>query len=411
MPPAEPGTRPIELHQALVLANERSLLLRSVRQQLESARAGLDSAQATRFPTLSADASATNPNAAPFTSVTGGLTLGYDLDTHGARGARIRIGEVQRELAEITLAQTSQSLRYEVSATYYDLQGADEQVRIAALNMSNARTSVRDAEVQREAGEATEFDVQRAQVQFGSAEQGLADARGNLTIARRRLARVLGLDPREALSAASRPIAVPAWKLTLAQSLSQALSRRPELRLRDLSREISLQSAKLAWSARWPQSNLFASGDTTTVAPGLSGGTFGGFPTGPNVTLGARLSWLLVDWGANGAAARQSEIGADIESTQKADVTLQVQLDVEQAYATMTAASANIRSADLALSVAGLGLQSARLRFNGGVGTQTDVLLAQADLVQAEGNRVRAILAFNKAVAQLEQVSAAVGLP
>jgi outer membrane protein TolC len=406
----EPGSRAITLAQALKAAAERNLSLRAARQQLMAATAGLDSALATRFPTLSAEANAMNPNAAPLTNATGGMTLAYDLDTHGLRGARIKLSEAQRGMADVGLAQASQAVRYEVMATFYDMQGAAEQVRIAALNLANARTSVSDAVVQREAGEATEFDVQRAKVQFGAAEQGLADARGALVVARRRMARVLGLDPREALAPAGPVEAVADWPLTLEASLAQALERRPELQMRELERQAAVQNSKMAWSARGVQTSVFANGDAASLAPGLSGGSFSGWPPGTNYTVGARMSWLLVDWGANGSGARQAEIGAEIAETQKRDAALQIQLDVEQAYAQMSAARANIRSAELALAVARQGLSSARLRFKGGVGTQTDVLLAQADLVQAEGNRVRAILAFNKAVAQLEQVSAATGL-
>ena len=409
--PAAPAARSLTLAQALAVASERNLSLRAARQRVMSAASGLDAVLASRFPMLSAQANALNPNAAPLTTASGGMALSYDLDTHGLRGSRIKVSEAQRRMADVSLGQASQAVRFEVTSAFYDLQGAVEQVRIAALNLGNARTSVADAVTQREAGQATEFDVQRAKVQLGGAEQGLSDAEGNLTVTHRRFARVLGLDPREALMPAGRVEAVPEWPLSLEASLAQAIQRRPELELRELERKAALENRRIALSARGVQTSVFANGDASAMAPGPTGGNFSSWPPGTNYTVGARMSMLLVDWGANGASARQAEIEAEIAETQKRDALLQVQLDVEQAFANMTAARNNIRSADLALDMAHQGLNSARLRFKAGVGTQTDVLLAQADLVQAEGNRVRALLAFNKAVAQLEQVSAARGLP
>lgn len=417
---AEPATAPvtpagapraITLAQALDTATRHNRTLLSARQQRMAAQAGLAATEATRLPMLSADANAQNPNGTSVTATTGALTLSYDLDTHGARAAKLRIGEAQRRLADIGLGQTSQAVRFEVMSAYYDLQSAEEQVRIAALNLKNATTSVGDAETQLRAGDATAFDVQRAKVQLGSAEQQLADAQGELTVARRRLVRVLGLPPSVALAPAGRVEAVAAWPLSREDSLRQALARRPELAMRALERESALEQSRLAWSNRGVQTNVFASGDAGAMAPGLGGGGFSNWPPGTNYAVGARMSWLLVDWGANQQGARQADIAAQVATLQGEDAALQIQLDVEQAFAYMTAAKANIRSAELTLAVAHQGLESARLRFKGGVGTQTDVLLAQADLVQAEGNRVRAILAFNKAVAQLEQVSGAVALP
>ncbi len=48
-------------------------------------------------------------------------------------------------------------------------------------------------------------------------------------------------------------------------------------------------------------------------------------------------------------------------------------------------------------------LRLARLRFQAGVGTQTDVISAENDLTQAEGNRVTAILDYNRALASLNR--------
>jgi len=51
-------------------------------------------------------------------------------------------------------------------------------------------------------------------------------------------------------------------------------------------------------------------------------------------------------------------------------------------------------------------LRLARLRFQAGVGTQTEVIDAETDLTRAEGNRVKAILDYNRAMASLQRATA-----
>ena len=45
----------------------------------------------------------------------------------------------------------------------------------------------------------------------------------------------------------------------------------------------------------------------------------------------------------------------------------------------------------------------ARLRFQAGVGTQTEVIDAEDDLTEAEGNRVTAIIEYNRSLATLQR--------
>lgn len=49
------------------------------------------------------------------------------------------------------------------------------------------------------------------------------------------------------------------------------------------------------------------------------------------------------------------------------------------------------------------GLEIARVRFQGGVGTQLDVIAAENDLTRADVNRLRAILNYNRALAAIQR--------
>lgn len=183
-----------------------------------------------------------------------------------------------------------------------------------------------------------------------------------------------------------------------------AIARRPDLQIRRVQREIALAQVQLSQADLNLRTHVFASGATAKM---LQGG-ISTLP--PGYTLGTRMSWLLVDWGAAKAGIRQAELEASTADEQYADGLLQTELEVEQAHAAMSASRENILTASAVLEIAKVGLASARTRFKAGIGTQTDVLLALNDLNQAEGNRVRAITSYNTALAGLQRKVLAEGL-
>ena len=61
----------------------------------------------------------------------------------------------------------------------------------------------------------------------------------------------------------------------------------------------------------------------------------------------------------------------------------------------------NIITSTQALKQAEESLKLARLRFQAGVGTQTDVIQAQTELARARGNRITAIVSYNRSLSIL----------
>jgi outer membrane protein TolC len=73
-------------------------------------------------------------------------------------------------------------------------------------------------------------------------------------------------------------------------------------------------------------------------------------------------------------------------------------------YPTFNVNLENIQAASIALEEqAREALRLARLRFQAGIGTQTDIINAENDLLNAEGNRVTTILNYNRAAAGLQR--------
>ncbi|MCC5626189.1 TolC family protein, partial [Nostoc sp. CHAB 5715] len=410
------GNQPITLAQALELARRNNRDLQVSLLELERNRAALREAQAALLPTLGISTDLTRSQSAsgqltdeinrqnpfavpqdqPSTSFSGQAQLSYNIYTSGRVQANIRAAEEQVRFNEFAVETQSETIRLNVATDYYNLQQADEQVRIAQSAVQNSEASLRDAEALERAGVGTRFDVLRSQVNLANAQQNLTNARSQQAISRRQLATRISLPQAINISAADPVQLAGLWNPTLEQSIVLAYQNRPELQQQLAQRNISEQQRRQALGELGPQVSLVASydlldqfNDNASITDGYS--------------FGVRASLNLFDGGAARARAAQSRANIAIAETQFAERRNQIRFEVEEAYSTQQSRLENVQTANTALEQAREALRLARLRFQAGVGTQTDVINSENDLTQAEGNRVTAILDYNRALAQLQR--------
>ncbi|MCF2149018.1 TolC family protein [Desmonostoc muscorum LEGE 12446] len=419
--PTKPGevtlqeNQPITLGQALELARRNNRDLQVALLELQRSRYALKEAEAGLLPTLGISAdltrsqSSTNqlqdelsgPNSLrstdePNTAFSGQAQLSYDLYTSGLGKARRNAAREQVRFNELAVETQSEEIRLNVTTDYYNLQQADEQVRIAQSAVQNSEASLRDAEALERAGVGTRFDVLRSQVNLANAQQDLTNARSQQTISRRQLATRISLPQGINISAADPVQLAGLWDLTLEDSIVRAFQNRPELQQQLAQRNINDQQRRQALAELGPQISLVASydlldqfDDSVSVTDGYS--------------FGVRATLNLYDGGASRARAAQQKVNIAIAETQFAEQRNQIRFQVEQAFSTQRSNLENVQTANTALEQAREALRLARLRFQAGVGTQTDVINSENDLTRAEGNRVTAILDYNRALAQLQR--------
>ncbi|MEH2305738.1 TolC family protein [Nostoc sp.] len=410
------GNQPITLAQALELARRNNHDLQVSILELERNRAALREAQAALLPTLGISADITRSQSASSqlssklqeqqtgisspdeasTSFSGQAQLSYNIYTSGRVQASVRAAEEQVRFNELAVETQSETIRLNVATDYYNLQQADEQVRIAQSAVQNSEASLRDAEALERAGVGTRFDVLRSQVNLANAQQDLTNARSQQAISRRQLATRISLPQGINISAADPVQLAGLWNPTLEQSIVLAYQNRPELQQQLAQRNISEQQRRQALAELGPQVSLVGSynlldqfNDSVSVTDGYS--------------LGVRATINLYDGGAARARAAQSRVNIAIAETQFAEQRNQIRFQVEQAYSTQQSSLENVQTSNTALEQAREALRLARLRFQAGVGTQTDVINSENDLTRAEGNRVTAILDYNRALAQLQR--------
>ena len=432
------GAYPLTLKQTLELAERNNRDLEVSRLQIEQQKAAVREAQAGLFPTLDLQSVFTRSRSAGGTIgirsaqaeaiaraggdeqaarqqdlFTGGQTfrrnvaddstswdssiqVNYDLYTSGAGSARRKAAAGRLRASELAMERVREQVRVDTTGDYYDLQEVDEQVKINTKAVINSRQSLKDTQLQEQVGLGTRFDVLRSKVQLANNEQQLTNSQANQTIRRRQIAQRLSLPEYVTVIAGDDVKKESIWKPSLEQTIVLAYKQRVDLEEQLVQRDINESERKQALSALGPKIQLRASYDLQKIFEQPVAGLTGGY------SLSAVAQWRLFDGGAARAQAEQQAIAGKITEVRFTQTRNAVRIQVEQAYVTMLSSDKNIDATSGALDQASEALRLARLRFQAGVGTQTDVINAETDLVRAEGSRIIAILSYNRAIAQLQ---------
>ena len=413
-------TQPITLVEAIALARRNNPEFRTAWLGLERAQAGLRAALAALYPTLETSASITRTDSAQAElsnrrrqdtpqelfqsgdtstitdSFDGRVELSYNLYDGGRRPAQIREAERAIRFNQLEVERIGEQVRLQTSSAYYGLQESDARVDIEQAAVENAQQTLRDAELLEQAGLGTRFDVLRAQVSLANSNQALTNALSEHRVARRRLVQVLGLGQQVEVTIADDIEPAGAWDLPLEDTIVLAYRNRAELEQQLVQREIDEQQQKATLADLRPQVSIFANYNVLGVfndGEGLADG----------YQIGARVRWRFFDGGFARARSDQEALDMEIAEVTFEQRRNQVRFEVEEAYSNLRASDENIKTATVAVQLAEESLRLARLRFQAGVGTQTDVIDAQTELTRARGNLLRAIIGYNSALASLQR--------
>lgn len=398
------GKQSITLPQAIDTAFRNNRDVQAARLAVDRDTAGIRSAQAAQSVqigltgTLQNQGSpvifGTQTTSSSNSNVQGKLQATYSILDAGRNSSSVWAAEEQVKFSKLDLLRIEQKVRGDVTTAYYDLQAADSSVIINQASIVDATRSLSDAQLQEKAGTGTKFDVLRAQVQLATANQNLVNAQGQQQIARKNIAQLLSVGNSTEFTAADTVRELGTWGYSLEDSIVLAYKNRPEIPQKLANRNISAAQQIVAAAADAPQVSLFANynlGKTLTDSTSAQ----------DSYSLGAQLSWSFWDGGAARANSDQQKVNQEINENQLTTQRNQIRFEIEKAYYSLGTNKKNITTATQSLQQAEESLKLARLRFQAGVGTQTDVIQAQTELATARGNRISAILNYNRALASL----------
>jgi OMF family outer membrane factor len=443
--------RPISLNESETIAEVNSPDLKILASQVEQAQSVLRAEIARWYPNLSFNANSfpSTQTGQNYSRVSPSLTQqngssGYTTQTITRMDASLRASWAlidPRRVPSIALARDQyeqaknayliglRELRLRVASAYFDLQNADEQVRIGQESVRASLVSLRDAQARFQAGVATKLEVLEAQTQLARDQQLLTQALyGRSTgggtgtgqaIARRNLAALLNLPQNVTPTAKDPARVVGTWLPSLQESIVAAYTFREELDQVLLDISIANSTANRELAAVQPVLNLFsdfgvgrstgsAFTDRTTVLN--LDGTPLSLPTSSpqrnwNVdnTVGINVTWNIFDGGRAKALYRQSKQRAQQETFNFSKTRDQIRTEVESSFYELLTNNRNILTTSNEVLSARESLRLARLRFQAGVTTQREVVDTQRDLTQAEVRYSGAIANYNRSLAELRR--------
>ncbi len=327
----------------------------------------------------------------------GSLNLSHSIFTGGRRSASIQLAERQVETSALSVQLQFQRLRRAVTNRYIDLQQTQSLIGIANSAIVSDQETLRTSQLGEQAGTQTRFEVLQAAVTLADAQQNLTQAKALYTIARRQLVQQIGLPETidVTLPETVRAEKAGAWSPSLEETIILALNNRVELTQTLLRRQITELQKRITRSQKQPQLQGFAS---LNLADDLEDRVLGAY----GYRVGVQATFDLFDGGAVRAELRRLDQVIRENDQLFNQLKESIRFEVEQAYFSLQTSATNIETSNQALVQAQEALRLAQLRFRAGVGTTLEVTRAQADLTQAQGNQVAAVLTYNRALATLE---------
>ncbi|AGY59425.1 TolC family protein [Gloeobacter kilaueensis] len=331
------------------------------------------------------------------TPIDGRASISWTLFSGGLIPGNIRAAQQQLQAARLDYERVRQDVIESVITAYYDLQTADGNLEIGEAAVKSAQAILTDAQAELRAGIAARFAVLQAEVQLANAIQQRLGYQNQQTVRRRALARLLHFERPTDVSADEPIEASGTWPLGLEESILKSYSQRSELAAQIAQEQAARAREEAAYGSVSPQLSLFANGEALDNLTDRSLGIFTGY------SAGVQIQWNAFDGGAAQGRAAQAIADAKSARVRYLDTRDTIRFDVESSYSQLDTSRQQIDTARTALTSAEESLRLARRRFEEGVGTQTDVLVADRDLTQARVNLLTATVDYNRSLSSLRR--------
>jgi outer membrane protein len=249
-------------------------------------------------------------------------------------------------------------------------------------------------------GLVSEYELLRARVEKSNLIPQILAAESQVRLSEKRLKSFLGLDLGESLSLVERTDDTTLSSLPpLPSAKNRALARRPEVLQLDYLTDITGKAISVAKAEYWPSLKAVSSynwssqSDALTLDENIS----------RSLTAGLELTFPIfsgLERSGTVSQAKADHIQTRLKAAQLDD---DVRLQVEEAYDRILQAKKSLDVTGETIAQAEEGLKIANLRYESGVGTQLEVLSAQAALTDARNAQAEALFFFREARARLKR--------
>jgi outer membrane protein TolC len=356
-----------------------------------------------------------------------GLSASQPIFTGGRLRADVRAAQAARESAEIGITSAEAQVQLDVTQAYYDALLTERLSAIADSSLVQAERTLRQVQLTRNVGSASEFELIRARVTRDNQRPQLLQARTNREAALIRLRQLLDLPANQPLqltdsiAESTAPVEAAETFTSVNVDAAQVLALDPRVQ-RSVATVVSSTdtTARARAAVRQAQKSVDAAqlqlkSTKSQRLPQLSATTNYqrlAYPTGvlprsladffPNWTVGIGLSYPLFTGGRVRNEIVAAEAGV-IEARQRLKLAQEgATLDARLAALQLTEAESNWQASIGTASQAQRAYEIAEVRFREGISTQLELSETRVQLQQALANRARAARDLQVARKRLE---------
>ncbi len=361
-------------------------------------------------------------------------SLGVSLTQPLIKNFRIDSNRQALATGLIALENANTSVRAQVINTianvkdaYWDLVYAVQAVDSARMSVALAQKLVEDNKVRVEIGTLAPLDVVTAQAEAATRQQTLVTTLANQRTAEMALKRLIvsgTSDPlwAMALNPTDRPPADLGEKIDLPAALKYALEKRTDLAIARKNLESSNVTLKYLRNQILPQLDLTASYATYGTGgtylqrnAALGGAIVGTIPGGytdalailrnfnyPRWSVAVNLTYPLGMSAADAALAR-AKVQYQQSVEQLKSLELSVATDLTTQALTVQSDLEAVQAAAAARELSKQSLDAEQAKFEVGMSTNYNVVLAQRDFIDAQNAELRAILNYRKGLVDFQR--------
>lgn len=345
------------------------------------------------------------------------LSVEWLLFDFGERAAVIDAAKQGSLVSNIAFTAAHQQVIHDVALAFYADAAAQARLGVAARSLKNAEEVEAAAKARRDRGIGTVVEVAQAHQATAQAKLARVQAEGAATTLRLALLSATGIAPTTRLRVAdvsgrrlSRSMMKPVEAI-----VAEAVARRPDVQAAFAAEKASRAGIQAAEAAFLPK--IFVSANGSQGTGDLSIGTLPSIgqqlPTvnvGSQRTAGAVFVGVTVpvyDGGTRTAALERARVEADSAATRLARVKEEAVRQIAVADAALKTSLAALDAARELSRAAQTTFDAALAAYRSGVGSITDVTVAQTQLLQA---RIAAVDAHSTALSAAATLALATGM-
>lgn len=409
--------RQLSLQEALSLAGENNLEIKSAEARMQAAKASYRMTNAVFLPGIEASHTAVSTND-PLSAFGFKLKqkivqesdfIPASLNDPGSSenfGTKIEIQQPlvnldgiyarkaaknQYEALGFQATRVHKTIEYEVKRAYFMLELAESSVEVLQRSVAVAEEALRLTKNNEAQGLAKHADVLEASVRYEERKNQLQEAQNQQEAAHDYLAHLLGLELDEQVTTTDSLVFPPAQ---IVPATSYSLEKRSDLLAYQKQIEAGENMVKSNKMKFFPRLNAF--GATEWNDDQLFG------TSANNYTVGASLSWSLFNGYKNAGSVQQARAQLDEARYAYKNYLSQSHIQINSAIRKIKLNYQQIQSSKLAKEQAGESLRIRTNRFEQGLEKTADLLVSEALASQKELEYIQAIYNYRQAIFEME---------